>query len=149
MTRLTVSLLATLIVYFAYQLLASEALPTSAIGNSPGTAESNLPSEENVIKSVNKWLKSAYNQRQRATSAKANGGRYGPLALLRRSQNPVESAVVAGVGGKSPYNYLSDVSLFEDDDIEKRFDDYGHMRFGKRGGEGEQFDDYGHMRFGR
>ncbi|ALC46393.1 Dsk [Drosophila busckii] len=30
----------------------------------------------------------------------------------------------------------------------KRFDDYGHMRFGKRGGE-DQFDDYGHMRFGR
>lgn len=25
-------------------------------------------------------------------------------------------------------------------------DDYGHLRFGKRG---EQFDDYGHMRFGR
>uniref|UniRef100_A0A182NZB9 Sulfakinin neuropeptide n=1 Tax=Anopheles dirus TaxID=7168 RepID=A0A182NZB9_9DIPT len=40
----------------------------------------------------------------------------------------------------------------EDDDavgLVKRFDDYGHMRFGKRGGEGEQFDDYGHMRFGR
>uniref|UniRef100_A0A182QIY9 Sulfakinin neuropeptide n=1 Tax=Anopheles farauti TaxID=69004 RepID=A0A182QIY9_9DIPT len=38
-----------------------------------------------------------------------------------------------------------------DDDVGlvKRFDDYGHMRFGKRGGEGEQFDDYGHMRFGR
>ncbi|XP_030371026.1 drosulfakinins [Scaptodrosophila lebanonensis] len=30
----------------------------------------------------------------------------------------------------------------------KRFDDYGHMRFGKRGGD-DQFDDYGHMRFGR
>lgn len=26
-------------------------------------------------------------------------------------------------------------------------DDYGHMRFGKRGD--ETFDDYGHMRFGR
>lgn len=40
----------------------------------------------------------------------------------------------------------------EDDEIGglvKRFDDYGHMRFGKRGGEGDQFDDYGHMRFGR
>uniref|UniRef100_A0A1I8PJ29 Sulfakinin n=1 Tax=Stomoxys calcitrans TaxID=35570 RepID=A0A1I8PJ29_STOCA len=37
---------------------------------------------------------------------------------------------------------------YEDDDRNKRFDDYGHMRFGKRGGE-EQFDDYGHMRFGR
>ncbi|XP_039970427.1 drosulfakinins [Bactrocera tryoni] len=36
----------------------------------------------------------------------------------------------------------------EDRDRSKRFDDYGHMRFGKRGGE-EQFDDYGHMRFGR
>ncbi|XP_017484043.1 PREDICTED: drosulfakinins [Rhagoletis zephyria] len=36
----------------------------------------------------------------------------------------------------------------EDSSLSKRFDDYGHMRFGKRGGE-EQFDDYGHMRFGR
>ncbi|XP_004529342.1 callisulfakinin [Ceratitis capitata] len=36
----------------------------------------------------------------------------------------------------------------EDGDRSKRFDDYGHMRFGKRGGE-DQFDDYGHMRFGR
>lgn len=35
-------------------------------------------------------------------------------------------------------------------DISKRFDDYGHMRFGKRGAaEGDQFDDYGHSRFGR
>lgn len=37
---------------------------------------------------------------------------------------------------------------YEDEDRSKRYDDYGHMRFGKRGGE-EQFDDYGHMRFGR
>ncbi|CAD1474980.1 unnamed protein product, partial [Heterotrigona itama] len=39
--------------------------------------------------------------------------------------------------------------LVEDDDIvdlnKRQFDDYGHMRFGKR----EQFEDYGHMRFGR
>ncbi|EDV94462.1 drosulfakinins [Drosophila grimshawi] len=40
--------------------------------------------------------------------------------------------------------------LVENDEIErpKRFDDYGHMRFGKRNGD-DQFDDYGHMRFGR
>ncbi|XP_044743583.1 drosulfakinins [Chrysoperla carnea] len=32
-------------------------------------------------------------------------------------------------------------------DVSKRqFDDYGHMRFGKRE---DRFDDYGHMRFGR
>ncbi|XP_037729864.1 drosulfakinins [Drosophila subpulchrella] len=36
----------------------------------------------------------------------------------------------------------------EDRTKAKRFDDYGHMRFGKRGGD-DQFDDYGHMRFGR
>uniref|UniRef100_A0A182PCF4 Sulfakinin neuropeptide n=1 Tax=Anopheles epiroticus TaxID=199890 RepID=A0A182PCF4_9DIPT len=52
--------------------------------------------------------------------------------------------------------YLTDGGTLVDDDEEedevglaKRFDDYGHMRFGKRGGEGDQFDDYGHMRFGR
>lgn len=41
--------------------------------------------------------------------------------------------------------------LLDDDELfdkTKRYDDYGHMRFGKRGGE-DQFDDYGHMRFGK
>lgn len=46
----------------------------------------------------------------------------------------------------------SDVEFIDDsyNTVEKKFDDYGHMRFGKRGGgEGDGFDDYGHMRFGR
>lgn len=52
-------------------------------------------------------------------------------------------------GKVAPNMDLVDLLLeYEDDDRNKRFDDYGHMRFGKRGGE-EQFDDYGHMRFGR
>lgn len=45
-----------------------------------------------------------------------------------------------------------EVDLVVDDDDafdkSKRYDDYGHMRFGKRGGD-DQFDDYGHMRFGK
>ncbi|KAH8255046.1 hypothetical protein KR032_008242 [Drosophila birchii] len=41
-----------------------------------------------------------------------------------------------------------DLLLDDDRTKAKRFDDYGHMRFGKRGGD-DQFDDYGHMRFGR
>lgn len=46
-----------------------------------------------------------------------------------------------------------EMELVVDDDDEafdksKRYDDYGHMRFGKRGGD-DQFDDYGHMRFGK
>nr|AZK31368.1 neuropeptide precursor [Nezara viridula] len=32
----------------------------------------------------------------------------------------------------------------------RQFNDYGHMRFGKRGGVTEdKFEDYGYMRFGR
>lgn len=42
-----------------------------------------------------------------------------------------------------------DLVVDDDDpfDKTKRYDDYGHMRFGKR--QDEQFDDYGHMRFGK
>ncbi|RZB38975.1 hypothetical protein BDFB_002382 [Asbolus verrucosus] len=47
-----------------------------------------------------------------------------------------------------PFNdfIVDDDDLFE---LSKRqtSDDYGHLRFGKRGE--EAFDDYGHMRFGR
>ncbi|KAL5274364.1 Dsk family protein [Megaselia abdita] len=45
-----------------------------------------------------------------------------------------------------------ELDILLDDDLNdaktKRYDDYGHLRFGKRGGE-DSFDDYGHMRFGR
>lgn len=45
---------------------------------------------------------------------------------------------------------VSNDFLFDEKDevVGKRqeFDDYGHMRFGKRG---EESDDYGHMRFGK
>lgn len=37
--------------------------------------------------------------------------------------------------------------LDEDNQLQKRqYDDYGHMRFGKRQND---FDDYGHLRFGK
>ncbi|EAU75983.1 AGAP009275-PA [Anopheles gambiae str. PEST] len=59
-------------------------------------------------------------------------------------------------GARTPTLLNDDEEEEDDEDHEqggdglvKRFDDYGHMRFGKRGGEGDQFDDYGHMRFGR
>ncbi|CAG0892391.1 unnamed protein product [Cyprideis torosa] len=48
----------------------------------------------------------------------------------------------------SPADFSRAASLMTDlrDTADKRqFDDYGHMRFGKRA----DFDDYGHMRFGR
>lgn len=46
-----------------------------------------------------------------------------------------------------------ELDILLDDDLTdakaKRYDDYGHSRFGKRGGGEDSFDDYGHMRFGR
>ncbi|XP_058817578.1 callisulfakinin-like [Topomyia yanbarensis] len=140
MTRLTLTMLATLIIYFAYHTTVSEGLSAGG-SNPPGNGE-NLVNDEPVGKAVNAWLKSAYNRR---SSGGTGGGRFGTLAGLRRLA-PIDSGAT---GGRIPLAYLSDVGLLEDEDIEKRFDDYGHMRFGKRGGEGDQFDDYGHMRFGR
>lgn len=145
MARLTLSILTTLIIYFAYQSLASEALSVASDGSSSG-AKSSRSSEtvvENLLnqdgglsKLQSAWLKNAYNRR--SFGMPAGSGRIGTYTVLRRSPS-------IGLG-----NYLNDLSSFGDDeDVEKRFDDYGHMRFGKRGGEGDQFDDYGHMRFGR
>lgn len=49
---------------------------------------------------------------------------------------------------------FEDPELMDFHDADKRqFDEYGHMRFGKRaggsGGVGGEYDDYGHLRFGR
>ncbi|XP_055599516.1 uncharacterized protein LOC129748791 [Uranotaenia lowii] len=128
MARLTLSILASLIIYFAYHALASEALATVGSKTSINGEVDNPLGDEGLSKLQTAWLRSVYNRRPAAS----------PYAMLRK-----------GGSSRNPTGYLADVNLFDGDDIEKRFDDYGHMRFGKRGGEGDQFDDYGHMRFGR
>lgn len=144
MARLTLPILTGLIIYLAYQTLASEALSTSSDGTnrisrssqssrSAETIENLLKQDDGLSKLQSAWLKNAYNRRPASGSA----NHIGTYTVLRRSPS-------IGVGG-----YLADLNFLDDEDVEKRFDDYGHMRFGKRGGEGEQFDDYGHMRFGR
>ncbi|XP_065352735.1 uncharacterized protein Dsk isoform X2 [Cloeon dipterum] len=60
-------------------------------------------------------------------------------ARIPRRQRPVEGWML-----------LDQLDALVDEQEKREFDDYGHMRFGKRtqqaaGG----FDDYGHMRFGR
>lgn len=42
----------------------------------------------------------------------------------------------------------AELEFVDESDIDKRgtMDDYGHLRFGKRG---QEWEDYGHMRFGR
>ncbi|XP_062552822.1 drosulfakinins [Armigeres subalbatus] len=149
MARLTLSILTSLVIYFTYQNLVSEALSTSGISSSSNskstrsadTLENLLSQDEGPNKFQGSWYKNAYNQRFAGPGAPGHIGTY---TILRRSS-------ALGTGSKLPLAYLADISFIDDEDVEKRFDDYGHMRFGKRGGggEGEQFDDYGHMRFGR
>lgn len=62
----------------------------------------------------------------------------------------LRQVMAEGVRPKVP----AEMDLLVDDDEfylydkSKRYDDYGHMRFGKRSDE-DHFDDYGHMRFGK
>jgi len=47
---------------------------------------------------------------------------------------------------------LDDDDLFAEDENnykKRQYDDYGHMRFGKRNQPSKDFDDYGHLRFGK
>lgn len=145
MARLSVTILATLILYLAYQTLASEAVPTGSgnsklLSSSVDTSE-NLLSDENLNKLQTAWFKSAYNRRSSPVGGSDARAAVATYPVLRRT--------APAVAVPNPMGYFADISLLDDEDIQKRFDDYGHMRFGKRGGEGDQFDDYGHMRFGR
>ncbi|XP_031344997.1 uncharacterized protein LOC116172042 [Photinus pyralis] len=72
------------------------------------------------------------------------------MEALHRPHRPLPAASARlAIHYKKVHPELSDI-LDEEDlfDLSKRLvtDDYGHLRFGKRG---EDFDDYGHLRFGR
>lgn len=148
MTRLTVTVVTMLLIYLAYHALAIEAVPNgnpkslNSGGDSDENGE-NLLSDANLGKLQTAWLKSALKRRV-LTAGSGTEGHAGSYSALRRSLT-----ALLGNNAKIPLGYLAELSLLDDEDIQKRFDDYGHMRFGKRGGEGDQFDDYGHMRFGR
>lgn len=91
-------------------------------------------------------LKSANSEKfEKSESARENGLNLVPMSRFSKQ--------LYGNGKyyqKSKIPFELDILLDDDstDPKAKRFDDYGHLRFGKRGGEGS-FDDYGHMRFGR
>lgn len=89
------------------------------------------------------------------TSARDVISYYPSYAAAKRNVRPL--LTMAAKDSQKLHNHVPlDVELVDllleeyenEDDRSKRYDDYGHMRFGKRGGE-DQFDDYGHMRFGR
>lgn len=75
----------------------------------------------------------AYNFNRNIRTPNGAGQRIVPMAIPHTKFQPLEIDLV-----------VDDDDSF---DKTKRYDDYGHMRFGKR--QDEQFDDYGHMRFGK
>lgn len=86
-----------------------------------------------------------------------NGGRlFKPLVYAygfnRNIRAPFSNTIgqrMAAIAPRKVQPLELDLLVDDDDFIDKskRYDDYGHMRFGKRGD--DQFDDYGHMRFGK
>lgn len=91
------------------------------------------------------------------SSLSADGSGGPGAARAARARAAVNAGGVGGVASRMRRFPLLQVPLdVLDDDDESLFeankrqmsDDYGHMRFGKRGGEND-FAEYGHMRFGR
>lgn len=83
-------------------------------------------------------------------------------AVRSRAAGSVGGVVAAGAGSRLRrfpllLSQVEPPSLALDDDDDSLFelnkrqmsDDYGHMRFGKRGGGENDWAEYGHMRFGR
>lgn len=122
MSKFTLSFLASFIIYLAYYALVCESLTTSD-GKAANTLEA-IPEDIQSLK--NSW--------SRFTNKKPSRPVYVLSAYRRDRINPAE------------LEYYSDT-------LDKRsaFDDYGHLRFGKRqdGKRNQDWEDYGHMRFGR
>ncbi|XP_030559213.1 drosulfakinins [Drosophila novamexicana] len=112
------------------------------------------PSQAEGMDSVKEELQLRDMEPKLEDSGALNSNREGP-ALTRFSSSNRRNQRSIGFGSKyfpvtrSKYPIELELLVTNDEaERPKRFDDYGHMRFGKRGGD-DQFDDYGHMRFGR
>lgn len=122
MGHISVSILTSLVIFLMYYLLV-------------GTVSASSSVNSDNIQKTQQTPHAATQNYKRYHRSPMNGGTLGSKTLLPRSKIiPIEVDLL-----------LDDDEMY---DKSKRYDDYGHMRFGKRGGE-DQFDDYGHMRFGK
>lgn len=122
MGHISVSILTSLVIFLMYYLLVGNVSASNSV-NSDNMQKTRSPHETQNYK---RYHRSPMNSGSLASGSKT---------LIPRSKIiPIELDLL-----------LDDEEMF---DKSKRYDDYGHMRFGKRGGE-DQFDDYGHMRFGK
>lgn len=144
---LPATVLASQMIFLAYciiltSIVSADRTSSSLVGgsNNGGGGDNNRGKLQQSIPLLSVAGKEAYKRYLRSSVLDNNGGGGGggpqKVLQLSRSKIPIELDLL-----------LDDDESF---DKSKRYDDYGHMRFGKRNGGGEdQFDDYGHMRFGK
>lgn len=124
MGHISVSVFASVLVFMTYYfLLTNVSAESSSSPNEGNRKPQSLPG------------KGTYKRFLRSSFENSNLGSQQRVLQLSRSKIPIELDLL-----------LDDDEGF---DKSKRYDDYGHMRFGKRAGGEDQFDDYGHMRFGK
>lgn len=146
MGQLSVTFVASLLIFLTYYLVVFSvvvhASPLSSVG-SPEQASV----DDNGIGS---------GQQPQSETVRNVGRMFKPFPFAysfnRNIRTPFSNSISSRlVPAQRPKMQPLELDLVVDDDDfldkSKRYDDYGHMRFGKRGD--DQFDDYGHMRFGK
>lgn len=146
MGKITLTILTSFSILLAYSMIFGIVTATVEGATTNTESRSRMLQRQNIV----------------GNSGSGGGGGGGGSAGVAQIQSPFQIRRL-----RSPYGKMASLQngrqhgaflengdfVVDDDDIlldmSKKFDDYGHMRFGKRGGDGDQFDDYGHMRFGR
>ena len=157
----SLTIVTSLVIFLTYYILVISIF-TGSVQSAATSNNNNLDANSNLQEVAQQqqplqlggMIQHQRNRRFRPLSGVSNYGLTGKYFQLPKSQLQQQQQQQ-----KVPIDFEllidEDEFLNEQNSIEKRFDDYGHLRFGKRGtggvngGNGDQFDDYGHLRFGR
>lgn len=142
MGQLSLTIVTSFVVVLTYYLVMFSVFVSATPISSSNTAE--RPDEQPM-------------QIETSRNDKGTGRLFKPMFYAynfnRNIRTPFSSSIGQRLVPAIPHSKVQPLEfdlLVDDDDFidkSKRYDDYGHMRFGKRGD--DQFDDYGHMRFGK
>lgn len=144
MGQLSLTIVTSLVLFVTYYLVMFGVIVNATPISSPNTVErpedASIPQQNqpDPNRNIGRFFKPfaytySFNRNIRAPFSNSISQRLVPAPISHSKIQPLELDLV-----------VDDDDFF---DKSKRYDDYGHMRFGKRGD--DKFDDYGHMRFGK